>query len=204
MSAPQKARNAGERRWNERSQHFFSFNYCYYYENTKREPLRRREARSTRKRNAKWLGCGRSGLALFAGSHRSPLEENSSLEPTLCQGVAVPSAFFVFSPGGRVRPRTLSYLLCTHSILSFYANPNTDICQWSKQFYLQYPFVMNKYFGAFRCFKWQGWSIDSSVGLSKIFKKSPSSRVSQSRCTRVYFERGLLPCPNRRKGFDGW
>ena len=123
MSAPQKARNAGERRWNERSQHFFSFNYCYYYENTKREPLRRREARSTRKRNAKWLGCGRSGLALFAGSHRSPLEENSSLEPTLCQGVAVPSAFFVFSPGGRVRPRTLIYLLSTPLLWVFTQNP---------------------------------------------------------------------------------
>ena len=92
---------------------FFLFNYCYYYWNTRREPLRRREARGTRKRNAKWLGCGRSALALFAGSHRSPLEENSSLEPTLCQGVAVPSAFFVFSPGGRVLPRTLSYLLST-------------------------------------------------------------------------------------------
>ena len=122
MSPPQKhvcvleARKAGDRRWDERSQHsyhFFLFNYCYYYWNTKREPLRRREARGTRKRNAKWLGCGRSALALFAGSHRSPLEENSSLEPTLCQGVAVPSAFFVFSPGGRVLPRTLSYLLST-------------------------------------------------------------------------------------------
>ena len=92
---------------------FFLFNYCYYYWNTKREPLQRREARGTRKRNAKWLGCGRSGLALFAGSHRSPLEENSSLEPTLCQGVTVPSAVLVFSRGGRVRPRTLSYLLST-------------------------------------------------------------------------------------------
>ena len=91
----------------------FLFNYCHYYWNTKREPLQRREARGTRKRNAKWLGCARSGLALFAGSHRSPLEENSSREPTLCQGVAVPSAFFVFSPGGRVRPSTLSYLLST-------------------------------------------------------------------------------------------
>ena len=91
----------------------FLFNYCYYYWNTKREPLQRRETRGTRKRNAKWLGCGRSGLALFAGSHRSPLEENSSLEPTLCQSAAVPSAFFVFSPGGRVRPSTLSYLLST-------------------------------------------------------------------------------------------
>ena len=39
------------------------------------------------------------------------------------------------------------------SILSFYAKPNTDICQWSTQFYLQYPFVMNMYFGAFRFFK---------------------------------------------------
>ena len=50
---------------------------------------------------------------LFAGSHRSSFEENGSLEPTLCQGVAVPSAFIVFSPGGRVLPRTLSYLLST-------------------------------------------------------------------------------------------
>ena len=91
----------------------FLLNYCHYYWNTKREPLQRREARGTRKRNAKWLGCARSGLALFAGSHRSPLEENSSRESTLCQGVAVPSAFFVFSPGGRVRPSTLSYLLST-------------------------------------------------------------------------------------------
>ena len=111
MSPPKKhvcvleARNAGERRWNERSQlsyHFFLFNYCYYYWNTKREPLRRRGARGTRKRNAKWPGCGRSGLALFNGSHRSPLEENSSLVPTLCQGVTVPSAFFVFFfPSGK-------------------------------------------------------------------------------------------------------
>ena len=117
---------------------------------------------------------------------------------------------FNFFPGGRVRPRTLSYLLSTHSILSFCAKTNTDICQWSKQFYLQYPFVMNMYFGAFRFFKWQGWSIDSNFfgslpsGLSKIFKRVLRLGVSQSRCTRVYFERGLLPCPNRRKGFDGW
>ena len=102
---------------------FFLFNYCYYYWNTKREPLQRREARGTRKRNPKWLGCGRSGLALFAGSHRSPLEENSSLEPTLCQGVAVPSVFFVFSPGGRVRPRTLNYLLSTPLFWVFTQTP---------------------------------------------------------------------------------
>ena len=162
---------------------FFSFNYCYYYWNTKREPLRRREARGTRKRNAKWLGCGRSDLALFAGSHRSPLEENSSLEPTLCQGVAVPSAFFVFFPWGKGSATYAKLPSFYASILSFYANPNTDICQWSKQFYLQYPFVMNMYFGAFRFFKWQGWLIDSNSfgslpslevcpsGLSKIFKK---------------------------------
>ena len=101
----------------------FLFNYCYYYWNTKREPLQRRETRGTRKRNAKWLGCGRSGLALFAGSHRSPLEENSSLEPTLCQSAAVPSAFFVFSPGGRVRPSTLSYLLSTPLFWVFTQTP---------------------------------------------------------------------------------
>jgi len=102
---------------------FFSFYYCYYYWNTKWEPQRRREARGTRKRNAKWLGCGRSGLALFAGSHRSPLEENSSLEPTLCQGVAVPSAFFVLSPVGRVLPLTLSYLLSTPLFWVFTQTP---------------------------------------------------------------------------------
>ena len=132
LSPPQKhvcvleARKALERRWNERAQHsyhFFLFNYCYYYWNTKREPLQRREARGTRNRNAKWLGCGRSGLALFADSHRSPLEENSSLEPTLCQDVTVPSAFFVFSPGGRVRPRTLSYLLSTPLFWVFTRTP---------------------------------------------------------------------------------
>ena len=95
---------------------FFLFNYCYYYWNTKREPLRRREARGTRKRNAKWLGCGRSGLALFAGSHRSPLEENSSLEPTLCQGIAVPSSSFPL--GGRVRPSTPKLPSFYASILS--------------------------------------------------------------------------------------
>ena len=172
MSPPQKhvcvleARNAGERRWNKRSQHsyhFFLFNYCYYYWNTKREPLRRREARGTRKRNAKWLGCGCSGLALFAGSHRSPLEENSSLEPTLCQGVTVPSAFLVFFfPSGKGMAKYAKLPSFYASILSFYANPNTDICQWSKQFYLQHPFVMNMYFGEFRFFKWQGWSIDSN------------------------------------------
>ena len=33
----------------------FLFNYCYYYWNTKREPLQRREARGTRQGNAKWL-----------------------------------------------------------------------------------------------------------------------------------------------------
>ena len=192
MSPPQKhvcvleARKAGERRWDERSQrsyHFFLFNYCYYYWNTKREPLRRREARGTRKRNAKWLGCGRSGLALFAGSHRSPLEENSSLEPTLCQGVAVPSVFFVFFLSGKGSATYAKLPSFYASILSFYANPNTDIYQWSKLFYLQYPFVMNMYFVAFRFFKWQGWFIDSNSfgslpslevclsGLSKTFKK---------------------------------
>ena len=170
MSPPQKhvcvleARNAGERRWNKRSQHsyhFFLFNYCYYYWNTKREPLQRREARGTRKRNAKWLGCGRSGLALFAGSHRSPLEESSLLEPTLCQGVTVPSAFFVFFfPSGKGMAKYAKLPSFYVSILSFYANPNT--CQWSTQFYLQYPFLMNMYFGEFRFFKWQVWSIDSN------------------------------------------
>ena len=133
MSPPQKhvcvleARKAGERRWDERSQrsyHFFLFNYCYYYWNTKREPLQRREARGTRKRNAKWLGCGRSGLALFAGSHRSPLEENSSLEPTLCQGVAVPSVFFVFFLSGKGSATYAKLPSFYASILSFYANPN--------------------------------------------------------------------------------
>ena len=55
----------------------------------------------TRKRNANWLGCGRSDLALLAGPHRTPLKKNSSLEPYLCQGVALPSAFFVFSLWGK-------------------------------------------------------------------------------------------------------
>ena len=223
MSPPQKhvcvleARKAGERRWDERPQHsyhffFCLFNYCYYYWNTKREPLRRREARGTRKRNAQWLGCGRSVLALFAGSHRSPLEENSSLEPTLCQGVAVPSVFFVFflSGKGSATSRTLNYLLSTPLFWVFTQTPITDICEWSKQFYLQYPFVMNMYFGAFRFFKWQGWSIDSNSfgslpslevcpGYPKFSKKSFVSGIPEP-----IFERGLLPCPNRRKGFDGW
>ena len=100
----------------------FLINYCYYYWNTKRE--QRREARGTRKRNAKWLGCGRSGLALFAGSHRSPLEENSSLEPTLCQGVAVPSVFFVFFLSGKGSAMYAKLPSFYASILSFYANPN--------------------------------------------------------------------------------
>ena len=95
------------------------------------------------------------------------------------------------------------------SILSFYANPNTDISQWSKQFYLQCRFFMNMYFGAFRFFKWQGWSIDSNsfgslpslevcpdiILISRIFKKVLRLGVSQSRCTQVFFEMGLLPCP---------
>ena len=219
MSTPQKnvsvveARNAGERRWNERSYHFF-FNYCYYYWNTKREPLRRREAWGTRKRNAKWLGCGRSGLALFAGSHRSTLEKNSSLEPTLCQGVAVPSAFFVFSPGGRVRPRTLIYLLSTPLLWVFTQNPIPISVSDQNNFIFNILLSWICMSGHF------GFSSDKYDGLIAIlldhfrrlfcvrviqnFQKSPSSRVSQSRCTRVYFERGLLPCPNRRKGFDGW
>ena len=154
-------------------------------------------------------GCGRSGLALFAGSHRSPLEKNGSLDPTLCQGVAVPSAFFVFSPGGK---GTVTYAKLPSfyaSIVSFYANPNTDISQWSKQFYLQCRFFMNMYFGAFWFFKWQGWSIDSNsfgslpslevcpdiILISRIVKKVLRLGVSQSRCTQVFFERGLLPCP---------
>ena len=223
MSPPQKhvcvleARNAGERRWNKRSQHsyhFFLFNYCYYYWNTKREPLQRREARGTRKRNAKWLGCGRSGLALFAGSHRSPLEENSSLEPTLCQGVAVPSVFFVFSPGGRVRPRTLNYLLSTPLFWVFTQTPIPIFVSDQNNFIFNILLSWICISGHF------GFSSDKgdrliaiildhfrrlrSVRVIQNFQKSPSSRVSQSRCTRVYFERGLLPCPNRRKGFDGW
>ena len=82
------------------------------------------ERRGTPERETRndW-GCGRSGLALFAGSHRSPLEKNGSLEPTLCQEVAVPSAFFVFSPGGRVLPRTLSYLLSTPLFWVFTQTP---------------------------------------------------------------------------------
>ena len=218
MSPPQKhvcvleARNAGERRWNKRSQHsyhFFLFNYCYYYWNTKREPLQRREARGTRKRNAKWLGCGRSGLALFAGSHRSPLEENSSLEPTLCQGVAVPSVFFVFSPGGRVRPRTLNYLLSTPLFWVFTQTPIPISVSDQNNFI--FNILCHEYvFRGISVFKWQGWSIVSNSfgslpslavcpGYPKFSKKS-----FVRRCTRVYFERGLLPCPNRRKCFDGW
>ena len=94
------------------------------------------------------------------------------------------------------------------SILSFYANPNTDISQWSKQFYLQCRFFMNMYFGAFRFFKWQGWSIDSNsfgslpslevcpdiILISRIFKNVLRLGISQSRCTQVFFEMGLLPC----------
>ena len=105
------------------------------------------------RRNPKWLGCRRCGLALFAGSHCSLLEENSWFEPTLCQCVALPSVFFVFFPlwkGTATYAKLPSFYAF---ILSFYAKHNTDICQWSTQFYLQYPFVMNMYFGAFRFFK---------------------------------------------------
>ena len=172
---------------------FFLFNYCYYYWNTRREPLRRREARGTRKRNAKWLGCGRSCLALFAGSHRSPLEENSSLEPTLCQGVAVPSAFFVFFPWGKGTAKYAKLPSFYASILSFYANPNTDICQWSTQFYLQYPFVMNMYFGAFR------FSSDKYDRLIAIlldhFSRLKSVRVIQNfqKVLRLGYPRADVP-----------
>ena len=123
LSPPQKhvcipeVRKARERRWDERPQHSYHFLFFLIIAITTGIPsgsLCRGERRGAPDRETRndWI-CGRSGLALFAGSHRSPLEENTSLEPTLCQGVAVPSTFFVFSPGGRVRPSTLSYLLST-------------------------------------------------------------------------------------------
>ena len=117
---------------------------------------------------------------------------------------------FRFFPWGKGTAKYAKVPSFYASILSFYANPNTDICQWSKQFYLQYPFVMNMYFGAFRFFKWQGWSIDSnSFGslpslevcpglICNIFKEVLRLGVSQSRYTRVFFESGLLPCPTKR------
>ena len=196
MSPPQKhvcvleARNAGERRWNKRSQHsyhFFLFNYCYYYWNTKREPLRRREARGTRKRNAKWLGCGRSGLALFAGSHRSPLEENSSLEPTLCQGVTVPSAFFVFFfPRERVWPSTLSYLLSTPLFWVFTQTPIPVSDQHNFIFNILFSWICisgNFGFSSDRYDRLIAILLDhfrrlKSVRVIQNFQKSPSSRVS--------------------------
>ena len=107
------------------------------------------------------------------------------------------------------------------SILSFYANPNTDISQWSKQFYLQCRFFMNMYFGAFRFFKWQGWSIDSNsfgslpslevcpdiILISRIFKKVLRLGVSDVR-EPMYagiLWNGFTTMPNyRRKGFAGW
>ena len=102
--------------------------------------------------------------------------------------------FSIFFPGGRVRPRTLSYLLSAHSILSFYANPNTDICQWSKQFYLQYPFVMNKYFGAFRYFKWQEWSIvSSSFGSLPSLEVCPGYPKFSKKVLRLWYPRADVP-----------
>ena len=191
MSPPRKhvcvleARETGERRWDERSQHsyyFFLFNYCHYYWNTKREPLRGREARGTRKRNAKWLVGGCSGLALFAGSHRSPLEENSSLEPTLCQGVAVPSVFFVFFPWGKGSATYAKLLSFYASILSFYANPNNRCLSVMKtilsliSFCHEYVFRGILVFQVTRMIDWQQFFWITSVawglsGLSKIFKK---------------------------------
>ena len=180
---------------------------CYYYWNTKREPLRRREARGTRKRDAKWLGCGRSGLALFAGSHRSPLEKNGLLEPTLCQEVAVPSAFFVFSPGGRVLPRTLSYLLSTPLFWVFTQTPIPISLSDQNNFIFNIVLSWICISGHF------GSSSDKddrliailldhfrpvcpdTILISRIFKKVLRLGVSQSRCTQVFFERGLLPCP---------
>ena len=103
------------------------------------------------------------------------------------------------------------------SILSFYANPNTDISQWSKQFYLQCRFFMNMYFGAFRFFKWQGWSIDSNSFGSlpsrlsgyniniQNFQKSPSSRGIPEPMYPGILWKGFTTMPNyRRKGFPGW
>ena len=184
---------------------FFLFNYCYYYWNTKREPLQRREARGTWKTNAKWLGCGRSGLALFAGSHCSPLEENSSLEPMLRCSCTL--RLFRFFPWGKGTAKYAKVPSFYASILSFYANPNTDICQWSKQFYLQYPFVMNMYFGAFRFFKWQGWSIDSNSfgslpslevcpSYPKFSKKSFVSGIPEPMYPGILSRKGFTTMPN--------
>ena len=152
-------------------------------------------------------GCGSSGLALFAGSHRSPLENNGSLEPTLCQEVAVPSAFFVFSPGGRVLPRTLSYLLSTPLFWVFTQTPIPISLSDQNNFIFNIVLSWICISGHF------GSSSDKddrliailldhfrpvcpdTILISRIFKKVLRLGVSQSRCTQVFFEMGLLPCP---------
>ena len=77
MSPPQKhvcvleARKAGERRWDKRSQHsyHFFFNYCYYYWNTKREPLRRRgEGHQKEKREMTGMRSLRSSALCWLAS----------------------------------------------------------------------------------------------------------------------------------------
>ena len=102
------------------------------------------------------------------------------------------------------------------SIVSFYANPNTDISQWSKQFYLQYRFVMNMYFEAFRFFKQFFWiailwitSVPWSLSGYNIniqnCQKSPSSRGIPEPMYPGILWKGFATMPNyRRKGFAGW
>ena len=120
---------------------------------------------------------------------------------------------FRFFPRGRVLPRTLNYLFSTPLFWVFTQTPIpisvTDQNNFILNIFLSSICISGHFsFSSDKDDRLIAILLDTSVawslsGLSKIFKKVLRLGVSQSQ-TRVFFERGLLPCTNRRKSFAGW